>query len=110
MLSGGIIKAAMKQRGYHHRRSDEDFSIRGEYTRNLQYVYSKEFDTPLGVVVDLIYFAVDVLDEKLVIGIFRENPTIENGIHLNASRSIPLKKFSTETLEKLLDKLIVDLK
>jgi len=110
MLSGGIIKAAMKKRGYRHRRLDGDFTIRGEYARNLQYVYSKEFKTPEGIVVDLVYFAADVVEEKLVVGLFRENPTIENGLHLNVSRMLPLRRFSAEEVENLLDKLIVDLK
>ena len=110
MLFGGIIKSAMRKRGYRHRRSDEHFSIRGEYARNLQYVYSREFATPRGTVVDLIYFGVDILEEKLVIGIFRENPTIQNGVYLNNSLTLPLQSFNAEDLEKLLDKLIPPLK
>jgi hypothetical protein len=100
----------MRKRGYRHRRSDEHFSIRGEYARHLQYVYSKEFPTSRGTVVDLIYFGADVLEEKLVVGIFRENPTIEQGVHLNCSATLRLQKFGAEELDALLDKLIPPLK
>lgn len=106
LASGGIIKSAMGKRGFKHRRTEDQFTIRGEYTRNLQYVYSKEYQTQGGLVVDLIYFSVDILSEKLVLGIYRENPTIENGIYLNASRSLDLQKFTAENVEKELDKLI----
>lgn len=106
LVTGGIIKTAMTKRGYRHRRTEDQFSIRGEYARNLQFVYSKESQTKGGLVVDLVYFAVDVLGEKLVIGLYRENPTIENGIYANASRSLDLQKFNGENLEKELNKLI----
>lgn len=106
LSSGNIIKAVMNRRGYKHRRTEDQFSISGEYARNLQYVYSKESPTRDGVVVDLVYFAVDVLDEKLVIGLYRENPMLENGIYINASRSLSLLKFSKENIERELDKLI----
>ena len=107
MLSGGgIIKSEMIQRGYKHRRTDEQFSIRGEYARNLQLVYSKNQMTKAGLVVDLAYFAVDILNEKLVIGLYRENPSIENGVYINASRLIDLKKFNKDELNRALDGLM----
>ena len=111
MLGGGnIIRTAMKNRKYKHRRTDDQFSIQGEYTRNLQYVYSKETPTKSGMVIDLVYFAVNIVDEKLVIGLYRENPEIEQGVYINSFDAIPLQKFSAETLEKKLDKLIPDIK
>lgn len=111
MLSGsGIIRTAMTQRGYKHRRTDDQFSIRGEYTRNLQFVYSKERPTEAGRVVDLVYFAADVLNEKLVIGLYRENPDLENGVYVNASRTIDLEKFSAKTLDRVLDQLVTSAK
>jgi len=107
MLTGsGIIRTAMTKRGYKHRRTDDQFSIRGEYTRNLQFVYSKESPTPAGRVVDLVYFAADVLNEKLVIGLYRENPNLENGVYINASRTIDLDKFNAESLGRVLDQLV----
>lgn len=107
MLSGGgIIKTAMNRRGYKHRRTEDQFTLHGEYARNLQHVFSKETPSSDGVVVDLVYFGVDVLSEKLVIGLYRENSQIENGMYANAARSINLQKLSLETLEKELDKLI----
>lgn len=107
MLSGGgIIKSVMQKRGFRHRRTEDQFTVRGEYARNLQYVYSKEYQTKGGLVVDLVYFAVDILAEKLVIGLYRENPTIDNGIYINASRSLDLKKFNAENLHFELEKLI----
>lgn len=103
---GGIIKTALTKRGFKHRRTEDQLTIRGEYARNLQYVYSKEYQTKSGLVVDLVYICADVLGEKLVIGLYRENPTIENGIYVNASRAIDLQKFTAENVNKELDKLI----
>jgi hypothetical protein len=106
LAGGGIIKTAMKKRGFKHRRTEDQFTVRGEYARNLQFVYSKEYNTKGGLVVDLAYFCVDVLAEKLVIGLYRENPTIENGVYINASRALDLQKFSSEHVNQELDKLI----
>jgi len=107
MLSGGgIIRSAMNKRGFKHRRTEDQFCVRGEYARNLQYVYSKEYNTKGGLVVDLVYFSVDVLAEKLVIGLYRENPDIENGIYVNASRALDLQKFNVECVNRELDKLV----
>lgn len=103
---GGIIRTEMTKRGYRHRRTEDQFSIRGEYARNLQYVYSKQNSTKAGRVVDLVYFAVDILNERLVIGLYRENPDIENGVLINTSRSIDLVKFSKERVRVELDKMI----
>ena len=64
IAGGGIIKAAMNRRGYKHRGTENQLTIRGEYARNLQYVYSKETMTSDGVVVDLVYFGVDVLGAR----------------------------------------------
>ncbi len=111
MLAGSkVIKAAMAKRGYRHRRAEDQLTIRGEYARNLQFVYSKEIPTKVGLVVDLVYFSVDVLDEKLVIGLYRENPEIENGVYVNASRAIGLQSFNAEEVGKALDKLIPAIK
>lgn len=103
---GGIIKSAMAKRGFKHRRTEDQFTIRGEYASNLQFVYSKEYQTKSGLVVDLLYFCIDVLGEKLVIGLYRENPSLENGVYINASRALDLKKFTAENVEKELEKLI----
>jgi len=96
----------MHRRGYRHHSSDDQFTIRGEYALNLQYVYSKEIATECGLIIDLIYFAVDIHNEKLVIGLYRENTEIENGVMVNTSRSLPLSKFSRENVSRELDKLI----
>jgi hypothetical protein len=107
MLSGtGHIRTAMTKRGYKHRRSESQFTLRGEYTRNIQFVYSKERMTQSGRVVDLVYFAVDILNEKLVIGLYRENADMENGIYVNASRSLDLVKFNAKELDRVLDQLV----
>ena len=110
LTDSGIIKSAMKKRGFKHRRAEDQFSIRGEYVRHLQFVFSKEYSTKAGLVVDLVYFAVDVVAEKLVIGFYRENPKIENGIYINTSRSIPLHKFNALEIGRTLDKLIAPVK
>ncbi|MDF7808487.1 hypothetical protein P4E94_13630 [Pontiellaceae bacterium B12219] len=106
LIGGGIIKSAMNKRGFKHRRTEDQFTIRGEYARNLQYVYSKEYQSKGGLVIDLLYFCVDILNEKLVIGLYRENPTIENGVYINASRAVDLKNFTAERVEAELDKLV----
>ena len=111
MLSGGgIIKSAMAKRGFKHRRTEDQFSIRGEYARNLQFVYSREKSTQAGLVVDLVYFAVDIVSEKLVIGLYRENPDLENGVYVNSTRSLDLKKFNTKDFNRELDKLVTPVK
>lgn len=106
LADSGIIKSAMSRRGFKHRRAEDQFSVRGEYVRHLQFVYSKEYATEAGLVVDLLYFAVDIVAEKLVIGFYRENPKIENGVYANTSRSIPLNKFNADEVSRALDKLI----
>ncbi len=113
MIAGGnIIKTTMNRRGYKHRGSEDQLTIRGEYARNLQYVFSKETITSDGVVVDLVYFGVDVLAEKLVMGLYRENSKksnkakTEHAVYANAARSIGLLKLTRKSLEKELDKLI----
>jgi len=106
VASGGIIKSAMAKRGFRHRRTEDQFTTSGQYARNLQYVYSKEYAGKSGVVVDLVYFAVNIVGEKLVIGLYREETGRENGIYINASRSIYLIDFSAEAIDKELDKLI----
>jgi len=110
LLGGGIIRSAMAKRGYRHRRTEDQLSIRGEYARNLQFVYSKERLTKMGQVVDLVYFAADILGEKLVIGLYRENTEIENGVYVNSSRALDLEKFSAEELDRVLDQLVTPVK
>ncbi len=110
LKSGNIIKTAMDRRGFKHRRTEDQFTIRGEYARNLQYVYSRETQTRDGIVIDLVYFSADMLGEKLVIGLYRENPQIENGVYVNASRSLSLNLFTRENVEKELDKLIIPIR
>ena len=110
LISSGIIKTAMNKRGFKHRRVEDQFSVRGEYVRHLQFVYSREYSTRGGVVVDLVYFAADMVAEKLVIGFYRENPKIENGVYINTSHSFSLQKFNAEEINRVLDKLITPVK
>jgi len=106
LASRAIIKSAMSKRGFGHRRAENQFSVHGEYVRNLQFVYSKEYATRDGLIVDLIYFAADIVAEKLVIGLYRENAKVENGVYINTSHSISLHKFNADELNKALDKLV----
>ncbi len=110
LMSRGIIKSAMNKRGFKHRRVEDQFSIRGEYVRHLQFVYSREYSTQTGFVVDLIYFAADVVTEKMVVGFYRENPKIENGVFINTALSFPLENFNVEEMDRTLDKLIIPVK
>ncbi len=100
------MKKILAARGYRHCKSDDGFTLHGGHARNIQYAFSKEFTDGHGKVVDIIFIGVDVVEEKLVIGFFRENVTIENGILENSDISIPLSKFSIEEFEKKLDRLI----
>jgi hypothetical protein len=106
MLFGQSMKKVLAARGYHHCKSDGEFTRHGDYARNTQYAFSKEFKRGHEKVVDIIFLGVDVLSEKLVIGFFRENVSIENGVLENSDTSIPLSKFSIEEFEQRLDKLI----
>jgi uncharacterized protein (DUF3084 family) len=106
MLFGQSMKKVLAARGYHHCKSDEEFTRHGDYARNTQYAFSKEFKRGREKVVDIIFLGVDVLNEKLVIGFFRENVSIENGVLENSDTSIPLSKFSVEEFEKRMDRLI----
>lgn len=96
----------MNKRGFRHRHADDTFTIKGEYTRNLQYIYSRKYASKSGQVVDLVYFGVDILSEKMVIGFYRENVDITNGVRVNTSSSLPLRKFNAEKINHVLDRLI----
>jgi len=106
MLFQNSMMKILAARGYRHCDSDKEFTHHGDYTRNIQYAYSKEFKGPQVKIVDIIFLSVDVRNEKLVVGFFRENVLAENDIHANEDVSIPLTKFSLEVFEKALDRLI----
>ncbi|MCC7300182.1 MAG: hypothetical protein IT583_03795 [Verrucomicrobia bacterium] len=106
MLFGKSMKTVLAARGYHHCKSDDEFTRHGDYARNIQFAFSKEFKRDREKVVDLIFLSADVLGEKLVIGFFRENISIENGVMENSDVSIPFTKFSLEEFERQLDRLI----
>jgi len=112
LLDHKIINKLMKKRGFACRRSDKNFSIHGEYARNLQIVYSKTYRTREGRVEDLVYFGVDLLAEAFVIGMYRENIDVTDGIYINTSATIPqvlFHKFNTDEVERVLNKLITPL-
>ena len=106
MIFQPTMSKILAARGYRHCKSDDEFTRHGDHARNVQYAFSKEFKGRREKVVDIIFLGVDVLNEKLVIGFFRENVSIGNGILENSDVSIPLSKFSLEEFEKRLDKLI----
>jgi len=106
MLFQPSMKKVLAARGYRHCKSDDEFTRHGDYARYVQYAFSKEFKGAREKVVDIVSIGVDVLNEKLVIGFFRENVSIENGVLENSDASIPLSKFSMEEFEKQLNKLI----
>jgi len=106
MLFQNSMTKILAARGYRHCESDSEFTRHGDYARNIQYAFSKEFKGPHEKIVDIIFLSVDVRAEKLVIGFFRENVAAENDIHENSDVSIPLAKFSLEEFEKQLNRLI----
>jgi hypothetical protein len=100
------MKKVLLEKGYRHCDSDNEFTVHCEYARNAQFVYSKEFKKDRQKVIDLIYLSADMVAEKIVIGFFREDVSIENGVLENADVGIPLAKFSIQEFEKTLDRLI----
>ncbi len=105
LFQNSMIKI-LAERGYRHCDSDSEFTRHGDYARNIQYAFSKEFKGPREKIVDIIFLSADLRAGKVVIGFFRENVSVENDIHENSDVSIPLTKFSLETFEKTLDRLI----
>ena len=75
------MKKILADRGYNHCTNDEEFSRHGDYTRNIQYAFSKEHSGHGQKVVDIIFLSADMYNERVVIGFFRENVSIENGVH-----------------------------
>jgi hypothetical protein len=106
MLFGQSMKKVLSARGYHHCKSDEEFTRHGDYARNMQYAFSKEHKSGRSKIIDIVFLSADLLNEKLVIGFYRENVSIENGVLVNSDTSIPLSKFSIKAFEKQLDRLI----
>lgn len=106
MIFQPSMRKILAAKGYQHCRNDDEFTRHGDHARNIQYAFSKEFRRGQEKIVDIIFLAVDVVSEKLVIGFFRENVSMENGIMENSDVSIPLAKFSLDEFEKQLNKLI----
>lgn len=106
MLFQPGIKKVLAARGYRHCKSDDEFTLHGEYARNIQYAFSKEFKGSREKVVDIVFLSADLLNEKLVIGFFRENVSIKDGVLHSADAGIPFTKFSIEEFERQLDRLI----
>ena len=106
MLFQNSMKKILMDRGYRHCDSDDEFTRHGDYSRSIQYAFSKEFKGSNEKIIDIIFLSVDMRSEKLVVGFFRENVLAENDIHENSDVSIPLAKFSLEEFEKQLDRLI----
>ncbi len=106
MLFQPGMKKVLAARGYRHCKSDDEFTRHGEYARNIQYAFSKEFKGSREKVVDIVFLSADMLNEKLVIGFFRENVSISDGVLHSADVGIPFAKFSIEEFERQLDRLI----
>jgi hypothetical protein len=106
MLFQSSMSKILAARGYQHCRRDDEFTSHGDYARNVQYAFSKEFKGHSEKIVDIVFLSVDVHSEKLVIGFFRENISMENGVLENSDVSIPLAGFTLEEFEKQLDRII----
>lgn len=100
------MKKILADRGYKHCASDEGVSLHGEFTRNIQLAFSKEHHGFGEKVVDMIFLSADMHRELIVIGFFRENVSIENGVIANQDVTIPLDKFTMDEFEKQIDRLI----
>jgi hypothetical protein len=106
MLFQSSMSKVLAARGYQHCKRDEEFTRHGDYARHVQYAFSKEFKGPSEKIVDIIFLSADLHNEKVVIGFFRENISITNGVIVNTDISIPLAKFTLEEFEKQLDRII----
>lgn len=106
MLFRKSMKKILAERGYKHCLTDDDVSMHGEFTRNIQYAFSKEHHGFGEKVVDLIYLSADMNRELIVIGLYRENVNIEKGVLANQATTIPISKFTLDEFEKQLDRLI----
>jgi len=106
MLLQSSMSKILAARGYRHCDRDDAFTKHGDYARNIQYVFSKEFKGDFEKIIDIIFLSVDLHNEKMVLGFFRENVSMENGVLLNSDVSIPLAKFSLEEFEKQINRLI----
>jgi hypothetical protein len=106
MLFQKTMKRALAERGYKHCAGDDNLSLHGEYARNVQYAFSKEIMCGHDKIVDIISLSADMHAENMVIGFFRENVSIENGMIEDGKITIPLAKFSIDEFEKQVDKLI----
>ena len=100
------MKRVRAERGYKHCAGDDNLSLHGEYARNMQYAFSKEIMSGHDKVVDIVVLAADMLAENFVVGFFRENVSVKDGVIEDGSIKIPLAKFSIEEFEKQLDRLI----
>lgn len=100
------MKKMLAERGYKHCSGDNDFSRHGDYARNIQYAFSKEHNGSGHKIVDVVFLSADMYKELFVIGFFRENTSIENGVMVNQNIAIPLAKFSMDEFEKQLDRII----
>lgn len=106
MLFQKTIKKVLAERGYKHSATDDEFSRHGDYARNIQFAFSREHQGHGQKVVDIIFLGADMRGERFIIGFFRENVSIENGILANQDASIPLSKFTIEEFERQIDRLI----
>lgn len=106
MRFGNSMRKILAARGYRHCKSDEEFTRHGQHARNIQFVFSKEFQCDHGNVVDLVFLGADMDAERMVIGFFREDLSVEKGVLQNSSVSFPLASFSLDEFERQLDRLI----
>ena len=106
MLFQKSMRKILAARGYRHCDNDKEFTRHGDYARSLQCAFSKEFSGSGEKIVDIIFLGTDMWSEKVVVGFFRENISVENGVLENSDVSIPLAKFSLDEFEKQLDRLI----
>ena len=106
MLFQSSMSKILAARGYQHCKRDEEFTRHGDYARHVQYAFSREFKGRGEKIVDIVFLSADLHAEKVVIGFFRENISITNGVIVNTDTSIPLAKFTLEEFEKQLDRII----
>ena len=100
-----IIKVA-ERHGFSLNRDCEKLCLHGDYTRNIQLVFSKQDLHNGHEMIHRIYSGVNLYKEKLVIGLIREYLNIRNGVVVNTSESILISQYNEENIEKIFKKLL----
>lgn len=97
----------MEENGFSLTKNCEELCIHGDYTRNVQLVFSKHEEVNEQLMRSRIYVAVNLYRETLVIGLIRDFAELANGVVLNTSGSIKLSDLNEKNIDKLVKQLLI---